>query len=234
VSPVSLSVHDSLLVFPSCPTPTQTRNHTILTFIAYLLVIYHAYLKVGVLGLRALRHYDAEAQKWRHELSQVSPYNPCSLPHAKWKKGLMLTHTPLPPQANFAIFRYICRYSEGALYAVADLEANKVTVQLRDSTKETLIQIKEALGKFIKVLHKALHARDAKLCRKEYRRLTRVKNEFETMRQIVCTKDLDAEWKNVQPNTFVEVGEDGKQRVVLKEYPATNEGIVQSWLERGV
>lgn len=51
---------------------------------------------------------------------------------------------------------------------------------------------------------------------------------YEAWRKIVVSKPK-MRWKFVQPNTFVN-GED----VEVKVYEESNEGIIQSWVERDV
>ncbi|KAI1655693.1 hypothetical protein F4813DRAFT_366896 [Daldinia decipiens] len=48
-------------------------------------------------------------------------------------------------------------------------------------------------------------------------------------RQIVVSNP-EPKWKFVQPNTFLR----GDGTVELREYPARNEGIIQSFFERGL
>lgn len=50
----------------------------------------------------------------------------------------------------------------------------------------------------------------------------------EALREIVCARP-EPRWKFVQPNTFIKKG-----KVRLKTYDESDEGIIQSWAERGV
>lgn len=55
-----------------------------------------------------------------------------------------------------------------------------------------------------------------------------VTGEYEEWRRIVCSKPRPR-WKFVQPNTVVE-----GDTVEMRVYEESNEGIIQSWVERGV
>jgi len=55
-----------------------------------------------------------------------------------------------------------------------------------------------------------------------------VEGVYEQWRQIVSSKPKPR-WKFVQPNTFVRGG-----GVKVKVYEESNEGIIQSWVEREV
>ncbi|KAK0668452.1 dipeptidyl-peptidase III [Cercophora samala] len=59
-------------------------------------------------------------------------------------------------------------------------------------------------------------------------RYAAVDDTFARYREIVSAKEIQR-IQYVQPNTFVENG-----KVVLREYPSTREGIIQSWAERSV
>ena len=67
---------------------------------------------------------------------------------------------------------------------------------------------------------------DVAACRQYYEELSKVEGEFLDWREIVVANQLP-KWKFVQANTFLRDDE-----VQLKEYEATNEGIIRSWAER--
>lgn len=87
---------------------------------------------------------------------------------------------------------------------------------------------KQSLGRMLLRLHMYRCTADAEACREYYEELSRVDGEYLTWRDIVVTKN-EPKWKYVQANTFLEA-----ESVVVKEYEATNAGIIQSWAERGV
>ncbi|KAI2781585.1 hypothetical protein F4815DRAFT_466724 [Daldinia loculata] len=62
-----------------------------------------------------------------------------------------------------------------------------------------------------------------------YEALSAVDGEYESWRRIVASNP-EPKWKFVQPNTFPR--DDGT--VELREYPASNEGIIQLFFERGL
>lgn len=88
---------------------------------------------------------------------------------------------------------------------------------------------KPALGRMLLRLHMYRCTADVAACRTYYEQLSRVDGHYLQWRDIVLAKK-QPKWKYVQANTFI--GEDGN--VLLKEYANTDEGIVQSWFERGV
>lgn len=63
-------------------------------------------------------------------------------------------------------------------------------------------------------------------CREYYEDLSKVDDKYLEWRDIVLAQPR-AKWKFVQANTFLKDGE-----MILKEYDATNEGIIKSWAER--
>jgi dipeptidyl-peptidase-3 len=67
---------------------------------------------------------------------------------------------------------------------------------------------------------------DASACRAFYEALTKPDETFLQWRQIML-KRQPAKQVFVQPNTMVKLG-----HVVIKEYEATVEGMIQSWAER--
>lgn len=68
---------------------------------------------------------------------------------------------------------------------------------------------------------------DVEACRPFYENLSAVDGEFEQWRKTVASK-TEPKWKFVQPNTFLT--ED--MTVELREYEASNEGIIKSFADR--
>jgi dipeptidyl-peptidase-3 len=87
---------------------------------------------------------------------------------------------------------------------------------------------KAALGQMLLHLHMYRCTANAADCRAYYEDLSRVDADFLKWRDAVISQQ-QSKWVFVQANTFLEAG-----RVALKEYPATKEGVVQSWAERNV
>lgn len=88
---------------------------------------------------------------------------------------------------------------------------------------------KPSLGRMLCCIHVWRCIADVKSCREFYERLSVVDGECEAWRQIVASKP-ELGWKFVQPNTVLK--EDGE--VELRVYEESNEGIIQSFAERGV
>jgi dipeptidyl-peptidase III len=87
---------------------------------------------------------------------------------------------------------------------------------------------KPALAKFLTKLQIYKSIADDKNGRDFFGRYCIITEEFKDYRNIVMKrKENRTQW--VQPNTVL-VNRD----VQLKEYPATKEGIIQSWAERDV
>ena len=87
---------------------------------------------------------------------------------------------------------------------------------------------KSALGKMLLNLHMFRCTADVEACRGYYEDLSSVDGVFLQWREAVVAK-APPKWTFVHANTFLKDG-----NVVLKEYPATREGILQSWAEREV
>lgn len=108
----------------------------------------------------------------------------------------------------------------------SDPVTSTLTVHV-DRTK-ILSHGKPALGRYLCRLHIWRCTADVSSCKEFYEPMCAVDGVYEQWRQIVCSKPKPR-WKFVQPNTFVN-GED----VELKVYEESNEGIIQSWAERGI
>lgn len=85
---------------------------------------------------------------------------------------------------------------------------------------------KPALERMLLNLHIYRCTADAESCRSYYEKLSLVEDEHLKWREIVLSKKQPKKLF-VQANTFK--SGDG---VILKEYAATREGIIQSWAER--
>jgi dipeptidyl-peptidase-3 len=69
---------------------------------------------------------------------------------------------------------------------------------------------------------------DVQSCREYYENLSKVDGEYLEWRDMVLANKKPM-WIFVQANTFLKDGD-----VILKEYEATKEGVIQSWFERMV
>lgn len=88
---------------------------------------------------------------------------------------------------------------------------------------------KPAISRMLCKLHIWHSTADIEACRPFYEALSTVDGQYEEWRQIVVSKP-EPKWKIVQPNTFLE--DDGS--VSLREYDATEEGVIKSFAERGI
>jgi dipeptidyl-peptidase-3 len=77
-------------------------------------------------------------------------------------------------------------------------------------------------------LHMYRSTADVKSCREYYEDLSRVDSVYLEWRDVVLVEQ-QPRWVFVQANTFLEGDE-----VLLKEYDATPQGVIQSWAERNV
>jgi dipeptidyl-peptidase-3 len=111
------------------------------------------------------------------------------------------------------------------------IEHNAAEKQLfvRVDRSKLITHGKPSIGRMLCKIHIWRCTADIEACRPFYEALTTVDGEFEIWRQIVVSKP-EPKWKFVQPNTFLK--ENGT--VELRNYDASNEGIIQSFYERNV
>jgi dipeptidyl-peptidase-3 len=115
---------------------------------------------------------------------------------------------------------------DGFMRVEADVASNTLLVHVdRD---RIISHGKPSLGRMLLRLHMYRCTANAEVCREYYEDLSRVDGDYSTWRDIVVSKK-EPKWKFVQANTFLSNGS-----VSVKEYEATNEGIIQSWAERHV
>ncbi|PSK40121.1 hypothetical protein B9Z65_8061 [Elsinoe australis] len=127
-------------------------------------------------------------------------------------------------RAHFAVMKFLLRQGNGCLTIDCDPAAGRLTVRI-DRTK-MYTDGKAALGQMLLKLHVYRCTADAKACREFYEDLSLADGEFLKWHEIVCAT-RQPKWVFCQPNTSLH-GND----VVLKEYPPTTEGVIQSWAER--
>lgn len=178
---------------------------------------YNLYQQLGVDGFRGLGNFNVDSGKWGKAHSRVSL-------EGRWRRQFEAQLTV--QQAHFAILKCLLRDGHGVVKITHDKEAQsaKVTVDRR----KVVTHGKPALGNMLLRLHMYRCTADAKGCRAYYEDLLSVDAEHLEWREAVLASKPPP-MVFVQGNTFL----DG-EKVVLKEYPATAEGVVQSWAERMV
>ncbi|KAF2659056.1 peptidase M49, dipeptidyl-peptidase III [Lophiostoma macrostomum CBS 122681] len=187
-------------------------------------LLYATYLNIGVDGLQALEHYNAQTQTWgqvHHQVWSIPTQHPlASFPSPYPKRG----------QAHFAILNHILQISPDCLTVAYSRTARTLTVRLDRSRIRS--HGKPALGQFLTKLHIWRCTADVDACKNFYESMCEVDDVYEEWREVVVGKPK-MRWKFVQPNTFVQ-GEGEDLNVAVKVYDETNEGIIQSWVERDV
>lgn len=103
------------------------------------------------------------------------------------------------------------------------------TVHVRVDRSKITSHGKPSLGRTLCRIHTWRCIAGVKSCREFNAPLSGVDGEYEAWRQIVVTKP-EPRWKFVQANTVLK--EDGE--VELRVYEESNEGIIQSFAEKGV
>ena len=120
-----------------------------------------------------------------------------------------------------------------------DYSPEAKTVRVRVDRSKISSHGKPSLGRLVLRLHVWRCIADVDSCREFYEPLTVVDGEYEAWRRVVASTGADDDsslvrtdpgGKIVQANTFL--GED--DRVELRVYDESNEGIVQSFVERAV
>lgn len=107
-----------------------------------------------------------------------------------------------------------------------DLSKRNLIVQVDRSKIRT--HGKQALGRMLLRLHMYRCTADVHSCRSYYEELSKVDGEYLEWRDTVLA-NKEPKGVFVQANTFL----DGDQ-VSIREYDATEEGVIQSWAERRV
>ncbi|MCJ1470681.1 hypothetical protein MMC07_009328 [Pseudocyphellaria aurata] len=129
-------------------------------------------------------------------------------------------------QAHFSILKHLLQDGDGIVSIAHDLTLQSLTVHVDQSKIHS--HGKPALARYLCKLHIWRCTADVSACRKFYEPMCAVDGVYEEWRKIVVSKP-NMRWKFVQPNTFVR----GKN-VEVKVYEESNEGIIQSWIERDV
>ena len=129
-------------------------------------------------------------------------------------------------QAHFATLKCLLTNGDGVMKVEYDPSQERLILRVERS--KILSHGKPALGRMLLKLHMFRCTADVQACRSYYEELSKVDGEYLEWRKIVLAKS-EPKWVFSQANTFVNGDE-----VVLKEYPPTPEGVIQSWAERAV
>lgn len=129
-------------------------------------------------------------------------------------------------RAHFAMLKCLLSDGSGFMRIDCDSAENRLTVFVDRS--RIITDGKPALGRMLLKLHMYRCTADVGNCRAYYEELSRVEGQYLEWRRIVLAKK-QPKWVFVQANTFIEDGQ-----VILREYDATPEGVIQSWAERTV
>ncbi|KAJ5730069.1 dipeptidyl peptidase III [Penicillium malachiteum] len=130
-------------------------------------------------------------------------------------------------QALFAILNHMLNHGNGVITVEHDGVDKKLYVHV-DRTK-IRFHGKPAIGQMLCKLHIWHLTAGIEACKSYYESLSTIDDVYESWRQIVVSNP-EPKWKFVQPNTFLK--EDGT--VELREYEASNAGIVKSFYARNV
>lgn len=135
-------------------------------------------------------------------------------------------NSDLYQQAHFAILKCLLQDGDGFLKVECDVAQKKLTVRV--DRNRIISHGKPALKQMLLKLHIFRCTADVQACRSYFDDLSRVDNNHLEWRRIVLANSPS---KRVfsQANTFI-IGDE----VVVKEYPPTPEGVIQSWAERAV
>ncbi|KAL6695360.1 peptidase family M49 domain-containing protein [Trichoderma pleuroticola] len=129
-------------------------------------------------------------------------------------------------QAHFSILKHLLQDGDGVVSIAHHPTQQSLTVHVDRS--KILSHGKQSLGSYLCKLHIWRCTADVSACSKFYEPLCVVDGVHEEWRKIVVSKPK-MKWKFVQPNTFL-----AGERVQVKVYDETNEGIIQSWAERDI
>ena len=182
-------------------------------------VLHAAYLSMARAGIAALEFWDPKSRKWGQ------------------------AHM----QARFSILQcFLDAKSDGdKTFCDLDVKPDKSSVLedlvVRIDPHQILTTGRKAVGVYLQKLHVYKSTADLQAGKELYDHMTNVDEWWATkVRPFVLKKKVPRK-VFVMANT-VEVGEgaggvtegEGEKKVLLKEYEATREGMIQSWVERDV
>ena len=216
---------DIMKLFGAHPGSTSGADNVDLTSRAFS-VLHAAYLAMARAGLAALEFWDPKAGKWgqAHMQARFSILQ-CFLAagsdgEEEKKKKPFCEISPAP----------------GSGASEADMDS----LTVRIDPAQILTTGRKAVGEYLLQLHVAKSTADFKAGKELYERMTEVRGRehgqwwAEDVRGVVLKKKVPRK-VYVMANTVLEnEGGEGKEKVVLKEYEASREGMIRSWAERGV
>ncbi|KAB5563119.1 peptidase family M49-domain-containing protein [Coniochaeta sp. 2T2.1] len=129
-------------------------------------------------------------------------------------------------RAHFATLK--CLLTDAGDFMTVDCNKREQKLIVRIDRAKIRSHGKPALGRMLLRLHMYRSTADVNSCREYYEYLSQVDSMHLEWREIVLAQK-QPRWVFVQANTFLHGDE-----VVLKEYDATLQGVVQSWVERDV
>lgn len=121
-----------------------------------------------------------------------------------------------------------CLLTDGGGFMAIECDPAQQRLIVQVDRSKILTHGKRALGRMLLRLHMYRCTADVQTCLSYYENLSEVDGEYLEWRDIVIAKK-EPNWVFVQANTFL----NGDQ-VSIKEYDATEEGVIQSWVERKV
>ncbi len=127
-------------------------------------------------------------------------------------------------RAHFAILR--CLLADGNGFMTIDCNSAEDQITVHVDRSRMVSDGKPTLGRMLLRLHMYRSTADVKSCRDYYEDLSRVDGPYLEWRRIVLAR-VQPKWVFVQSNTFLE-----GEKVILKNYDATPQGVIQSWAER--
>lgn len=127
-------------------------------------------------------------------------------------------------RAHFAILK--CLLTDGNGFMTIDCNSAEDQITVHVDRSRILTDGKPALGRMLLRLQIYRSTADVKNCRHYYEELSRVDGSYLEWRRIVLRK-VPPKWVFVQSNTFLE-----GEKVILKNYDATPQGVIHSWAER--
>ncbi|KAF7866787.1 hypothetical protein EAF04_005629 [Stromatinia cepivora] len=130
-------------------------------------------------------------------------------------------------QAQFAILKHILQDGNGVLWIEHDPKNETLLVHVDRS--KIVSHGKPSTGRMLCKINIWHSTADIDACRPLYEALSAVDGKYEMWRKIVASNP-EPKWKFVQPNNFFKEG----GTVELKEYEASNIGIIQSFFERAL
>ena len=129
-------------------------------------------------------------------------------------------------RAHFAMLKCLLTDGNGVMTIECDSKGDQLTVHV---DRDRIISYgKPALSRMLLKLHIYRCTADVRSCRVYYEDLSKVDGQYLEWRRIVLAKK-QPKWVFVQANTCLE-----GEKVSLKQYEVTSEGVIQSWAERNI